>query len=149
MHMAALLARKGGSVVTVTPDTSVADACALMTERRIGAVLVMDGPSTDAAAIKGILSERDVVKTISVQGAAALDRRAAEVMTRDVETCHPGQTVTEVMARMTEGRFRHMPVVEDGRLLGIVSIGDVVKRRLDDAEVEVETLREYVGMIAG
>jgi CBS domain-containing protein len=140
MHVAAVIKRKGSSVVSITPDRTIADATNLLTENRIGAVLVLDSNQ----GIRGIISERDIIRALSKYGANALTHRVEALMTKDVQQCSPKDTIAEVMTTMTTRRFRHLPVVEDGKLLGMISIGDVVKQRLDDTELEVETLRGYV-----
>ena len=140
MHVAAVIKRKGSSVVSITPDRTIADATNLLTENRIGAVLVLDSNQ----GIRGIISERDIIRALSKYGADALTHRVEALMTQDVQQCSPKDTIAEVMTTMTTRRFRHLPVVEDGKLLGMISIGDVVKQRLDDTELEVETLRGYV-----
>ena len=142
MHVAALLKRKGGQVIAASPDAPVTEVARILAQNRIGAVLVTDGDGRPV----GILSERDIVRSIAAEGQAALARRASELMTRDVVTCSPSDTVSQMMALMTQRRIRHVPVMEDGRVVGLVSIGDVVKARIDDAELEVESLRGYVGM---
>ncbi|KAA0593988.1 CBS domain-containing protein [Azospirillum lipoferum] len=140
MHVAAVLKRKGSRIVSAAPDDSVAAVTRLLTEHRIGAVLVMG----DDGHPVGILSERDVVRAVARDGAAALDRPAADLMTRELITAAPDDTVADMMAVMTERRIRHVPIVESGRVVGVISIGDVVKARIDDAELEVESLRGYV-----
>ncbi|EWY37719.1 histidine kinase [Skermanella stibiiresistens SB22] len=140
MHVAAVIKRKGSTVISITPERTIAEAANLLTENRIGAVLVLDG----GEGIRGIISERDIVNALSKHGATAMSRRVEEVMTREVKHCSPNDTIAEVMTVMTKRRFRHLPVVDDGKLLGMISIGDVVKQRLDETELEVETLRGYV-----
>ncbi|PWC87230.1 inosine-5-monophosphate dehydrogenase [Azospirillum sp. TSH100] len=140
MHVAAVLKRKGSRIVSAAPDDSVAAVTRLLTEHRIGAVLVMG----DDGQPVGILSERDVVRAVARDGAAALDRPASDLMTRELITAAPDDTVADMMAVMTERRIRHVPIVESGRVVGVISIGDVVKARIDDAELEVESLRGYV-----
>ncbi|ALG72487.1 inosine-5-monophosphate dehydrogenase [Azospirillum thiophilum] len=140
MHVAAVLKRKGNRIVAAAPADTVAAVTRLLTEHRIGAVLVL----ADDGQPVGILSERDVVRAIARDGAAALDRPAAELMTRELITAAPTDTVADMMAVMTERRIRHVPIVEAGRVIGVISIGDVVKARIDDAELEVESLRGYV-----
>jgi CBS domain-containing protein len=140
MHVAVVLKRKGNRIVSAAPDDSVAAVTRLLTEHRIGAVLVMG----DDGQPVGILSERDVVRAIARDGAAALDRPVADLMTRELITAAPDDTVADMMAVMTERRIRHVPIVESGRVIGVISIGDVVKARIDDAELEVESLRGYV-----
>jgi len=140
MNVETILSAKGRSVVTIEPDATVAAAVRLFVERRIGAVVVV-GPDRRIA---GILSERDVVRMLAERGAAALDLPVAKVMTRNVETCSPGDSIASIMERITTGKFRHVPVLEQGRLAGIVSIGDLVKHRLEEMEREQEALREYI-----
>ncbi|GLR81316.1 CBS domain-containing protein (plasmid) [Azospirillum oryzae] len=140
MHVAAVLKRKGNRIVSATPGDSVAAVTRLLTEHRIGAVLVMD----DDGQPVGILSERDVVRAVARDGADALDRPAADLMTRELITGTPTDTVADMMAVMTQRRIRHVPIVESGQVIGVISIGDVVKARIDDAELEVESLRGYV-----
>ncbi len=139
MTVAAILRQKSGDTVTVPPHASLADVTSLLTERRIGAVPVVEG-----ASLAGIVSERDIIHCLARHGAGALDLTAADAMTRAVQTTTPQATVNAAMATMTAGRFRHLPVMEDGRMAGIISIGDVVKARLDEQAHEVETLRAYV-----
>jgi CBS domain-containing protein len=138
--VAVVLARKGREVVTVRPDAAVAAAIGALAEHGIGAVVV----SADGRAVDGILSERDVVRRLAALGHDGLDRPVADLMQREVVTCAPDTTLEEVMRTMTDGRFRHLPVVEGGALAGIVSIGDVVKSRLDELEVQAEALEGYV-----
>ncbi len=114
----------------------------VLTERRIGALLVMDGND----AVGGIISERDIVRALSRNGADVLTQKVSDVMTRDVRSCSCHDTIAEVMNIMTQGRVRHLPAIDDGKLVGLISIGDVVKQRLDDAELEVESLRGYATM---
>mgnify|MGYP001073639332 CR=1 FL=1 len=141
MTVAAILSRKGREVVTVTADRSIADVIQMLAEYRIGAVVVAD----DGMHILGIVSERDVVRAL-VRGSGALDGAVASIMTAKVVTCSDHDTINDVMARMTEGRFRHLPVVENGRLAGIVSIGDVVKARIEQVEREADEMRAYIAM---
>jgi CBS domain-containing protein len=140
MTVKAILSRKGGDVVTADPNATLGEAVRILSARRIGAVVVTGADRR----IVGILSERDVVRVLGEQGASALDSPISEVMTRKVTTCGMGDTVAELMERMTEGKFRHVPVVEDGRLSGIVSIGDVVKWRVHEIEDESDALRDYI-----
>lgn len=139
-----ILAMKSGSdaVVTVRPDATVAEAARLLSERRIGAVVV----SSDGHTPDGILSERDIVRELGTQGAAVLERRVSDLMTSKVVTCQCGDAVRDVLERMTEGRFRHLPVVEDGRMIGVVSIGDAVAARLRQLSADRDALQ---GMIMG
>jgi CBS domain-containing protein len=140
MNVKAILAAKGGDVVTIEPTANLATAVKLLAERRIGALVVL-GPDRDVA---GILSERDIVRAIATQGAAVLGALVAEVMTRKVVTCNEAETISGVMERMTIGKFRHVPVIEQGRLLGIMSIGDVVKYRLEEIEHDAAALHDYI-----
>lgn len=140
MHVQAILGNKGSQVVSIRPQATIMDACRLLAEHRIGAVLVMD----DDGGLAGIFSERDSVRALAKHGGSALDLPLGEVMTRDVLTCKPEDSIDDLMSVMTARRVRHLPVVEDGKLVGIVSIGDVVKHRLDQAALEVDSLREYV-----
>ncbi len=135
-----ILDRKGHEVATVTPDTPVRDAVAALARHNVGALVV----SPDGRQVVGIMSERDIVRRLATDGAAALDRPVEGIMKRDVMTCAPAASTDELMGTMTEGRFRHVPVVEDGGLVGIVSIGDVVKVRIDELAHEREQLTGYI-----
>jgi CBS domain-containing protein len=139
MTVRAVLESKGHNIVTVEPAATVRTAVQLLSERRIGAVLIMAGTR-----IAGILSERDVVRVLGERGAAILDENVEQVMTRKVITCRPADTVAAIMEKMTEGKFRHLPVVEDNKVVGLISIGDVVKRRVTEFEKEQEALRDYI-----
>ena len=140
MNVKEILSVKGRDVVTIEPNANLATAVKLLAERRIGAVMIT-GPGGRVA---GILSERDIVQTIAARGLDALATQVAEVMTRKVTTCSPSDTIASIMEHMTAGKFRHMPVVEQGRLTGIISIGDVVKHRLKEMENEQAALRDYI-----
>jgi CBS domain-containing protein len=140
MFVSDILSLKGGLVYTVTPGTSVGQISQQLSTRRIGSVLVLDVES----AVAGIVSERDLVRAFASHGAAALELEARNVMTREVVTCDPDDSIDHVMQLMTRGRFRHLPVVRHGELLGLVSIGDVVKARLEEAHYETEALRAYI-----
>jgi CBS domain-containing protein len=140
MTVKAILSRKGGDVVTIAPTAQLAEAVKLLAERRIGAI-VITGPGERVA---GILSERDIVRVLAERGPAVLDEQVGGIMTRNVVTCTSDETVTDIMERMTAHRFRHLPVVEQNRLIGIISIGDVVKRRVEEIEGESNALREYI-----
>ncbi len=140
MILQAILANKPAGYVAVPPQMRISDVIAVLAEKHIGAVLVV-GPRDD---LVGILSERDVVRSLAVRAAATLEMTAAQLMTSNPATASRATTVEEAMERMTNGRFRHLPVLEDGRLVGLVSIGDVVKARIDQQKYEVETLRTYV-----
>lgn len=140
MSVASILDRKGRSVVTVARETSLAELCDVLATRKIGAVVVVE----DGDRIVGILSERDIVRAIARDGAKALGAPAGTYMTADVITAQERETTHQVMLKMTAGRFRHLPVARDGRLVGLISIGDVVKRRIEEAEREAEEMRAYI-----
>ena len=135
-----ILAGKPGDVVTIEPTADLAAAVRLLTERHIGAVVVLGADHR----VIGILSERDVVRALAERGATALSEPIGQVMTRDVKTCSEDDSVEGLMGRMTAGRFRHMPVVQQGKLIGIVSIGDVVKSRVEEIDHEAKALRDYI-----
>jgi CBS domain-containing protein len=140
MTVKAILSRKGSTVVTIAPAASLAEAAKLLSTNRIGAVIVTD---PDARVI-GVLSERDIVRALADRGAAVLELRVEQAMTRRVVTAGEADTVGEIMERMTAGKFRHIPVVENDRLAGVVSIGDVVKYRLEEIERESNAMRDYI-----
>jgi len=140
MTVARILAEKGREVVTTQPYRTLKEVVDLLAAKGIGAVVVADA----SLAVLGILSERDVVRVIAQSGAAALAEPVSRFMTPKVTTVTSSDTVDHVMATMTEGRFRHLPVVEDGRLIGLVSIGDVVKRHVTQLDTERQALREYI-----
>ena len=140
MTVKEILSHKGTDVVTTDPRTSIADAVKLLAARRIGAVVVTGADRR----IVGILSERDIVRALAEKGPGALDAPVAEVMTRKVDTCSLSQTVSELMEQMTAGKFRHVPVVDQGKLAGIISIGDVVKSRVQEIEQESAALKDYI-----
>ena len=140
MFVSDILAQKGGLVFTVTPGTSVAQLSQQLSARRIGSMLVLDGEGS----VAGIVAERDLVRALASHGAKAMELEARQVMTRDVVTCDPDDSIDQVMETMTSGRFRHLPVVRHGELLGLVSIGDVVKARLEEAKYETEALKAYI-----
>lgn len=141
MTVASILKEKGGEVVTAPADASLADIAGQLDQRRIGAV-VITGP---LGTIEGILSERDIVSAVARSGPEVLSRPAGDVMTRHVHTCDPGDSIYEIMNVMTEHRIRHLPVVVDGKLEGIISIGDVVKQRIAEVEFEADELKRYIG----
>lgn len=140
MNVKTILSKKGSDVLTVEPTKNVAAAARLLSEHAIGALVVTGADRR----IVGIVSERDIVQELAAHGAAALELPLTDVMTRRVVTCSPSDTVSSVMERMTQGKFRHLPVLEQGRLAGIVSIGDVVKHRLQEMESEQSALRDYI-----
>jgi CBS domain-containing protein len=140
MIVADILRHKGRQIFHVSPDTDLAEVARRLEEHRIGAVLVLD----DWNQLAGIVSERDIVRALRRHGADTLKMTAAQVMTRSVTTVSPRATVAEAMSLMTEGRFRHIPVVENGQLVGVISIGDVVKARIVEQAEENESLRAYI-----
>ncbi len=127
-------------VLTIDPKASIADAVGELASRRIGALVV----SGDGRHVEGILSERDIVRNLGRDGGKVLDRTVGELMTRKITTCAPGEDAEAVLAAMTVGRFRHMPVVEDGLLVGLVSLGDVVKARLSEVSMEKTALEAMI-----
>ncbi len=135
-----ILRSKGRNVVTIEPNRTLMEAARLLSEQRIGAVLVSDS----VRPVLGILSERDIVQALAERGAAALQEPVSRCMTEKVVTCTGESAINEVMEIMTEGKFRHVPVVEGGRLAGIVSIGDIVKHRLAEVEAETRAMRDYI-----
>lgn len=140
MNVDAILRFKGRHVSTISPDAPMSHAIAELAAKAIGALVV----SEDGVNVLGILSERDIVHGLADSGASLLDMRVADCMTRRVLTCTPQDTVEDMMGRMTERRIRHFPVVEGDRLCGIVSIGDLVKSRLDEVEYEASSLRSFI-----
>jgi CBS domain-containing protein len=140
MTVKTILSRKGREVVTIAPTANLSEAVKLLAERRIGAVVVTGAENH----VAGILSERDIVRALGERGAAALGDNIAAVMTRKVTTCTETDTIADIMERMTTGKFRHVPVVEQGRLSGVISIGDVVKFRVEEIVRESDALREYI-----
>jgi CBS domain-containing protein len=140
MTVSTVLAGKGRDVVTIEPNASLAGAVELLAAKRIGALLILGADRR----IAGILSERDIVRALAERGAQALDGPVSGAMTRKVSTCNERETISSIMERMTAGKFRHVPVVEQGRLVGIVSIGDVVKHRLNEMERDSAAMRDYI-----
>ena len=140
MHVKDILAHKGPAVVTIAPGAAVADVVASLAQHRIGALVV----TSDGRTIEGIVSERDVVKALNTFGTELLHMAVREIMTADVHTCVPTDEVRSLARTMTDKRFRHMPVVVDGALSGIVTIGDIVKGRVDELETEHEQLMDYI-----
>jgi CBS domain-containing protein len=139
MTVRAILDSKGHQIEGVEPEVKLSAAIKTLAERKIGAVLVMN-----QGRIEGILSERDIVRVLGERGAAALDEPVSAVMTRKVVSCRQADTVAAIMEMMTSGKFRHLPVVEDGQVVGLISIGDIVKWRVREYEAEQEALREYI-----
>ena len=140
MTVKTILSTKGGDVISIEPTASLETAVKTLAKHRIGALLVL-GPDRR---VVGILSERDVVRALGEQGADVLTMPLAQVMTRKVVTCGETETVGTIMERMTTGKFRHVPVVEQDQVVGIISIGDVVKHRLHEMDQESAALRDYI-----
>lgn len=140
MIVSIILAEKGREIVTIEPGANLAGVAKLLAEKRIGAALVLGADHR----LVGIISERDIVQAIAARGAAALEEPVSQTMTRKVETCNESETISSIMERMTKGKFRHVPVIDQGRLTGIVSIGDVVKHRLQQMENESAAMRDYI-----
>jgi CBS domain-containing protein len=139
MTVRAILDSKGHQIQSVQPDAKLSAAIKLLGEKKIGAVLVME-----RGRIEGILSERDIVRVLGERGAAVLDEPVSAVMTRKVISCKPSDTVGAIMEMMTSGKFRHLPVIDDSRVVGLISIGDIVKWRVREYESEQEALRDYI-----
>ncbi len=135
-----ILGLKGRDVVTIEPARPLSEAVKVLSERRIGALLIVDGQRP----VSGIISERDIVRAVAAQGAKALDEPVSRFMTEKVVTCTGQTSINDVMELMTKQKFRHVPVVEGGRLAGIISIGDVVKLRLEEVEAEAQAIKEYI-----
>lgn len=140
VRVSVILGRKGSDVVTIGRDVTLIDALRVLAEHGIGALVV----SADGEHVDGIISERDVVRRLAIDGGDALTATVAEVMTADVHTCTQEATADDVMQTMTTYRMRHLPVVEDGRLIGLVSIGDVVKSRIDELTTQAESMQDYI-----
>jgi CBS domain-containing protein len=140
MNVETILHTKGRAVATIRPDDTVGAAVDALVSRNIGALVA----SEDGERVDGIISERDIVHALAHHGPSLMSLTVAEVMTRKVVTCDPTESIGELMAEMTNRRIRHFPVVSDGRLCGIVSIGDVVKNRLDEIEYEAKSLRSFI-----
>jgi CBS domain-containing protein len=144
MRISDVLRGKGRDVATIGPTATVGDLVAALGEHNIGAAVVVEGGGTEDRAVVGIVSERDVVRRLLDRGGELLSATVGEIMTRDVLTCSPDDTVDHLAEVMTERRIRHMPVLADGRLVGIVSIGDVVKTRMEELETSQEQLQAYI-----
>ncbi|MEM5492302.1 CBS domain-containing protein [Hoeflea sp. AS16] len=140
MTVKQILDQKGRNVVTVNPSMGTEEAVRFLSQNKIGAVVV----TGDGGKIAGILSERDIVRAVASKGAGALTAPISAIMTSKVTTCGEDHTVNQVMELMTNGRFRHLPVERDGTLIGIISIGDVVRRRIEDVEREAEEIKAYI-----
>ncbi len=135
-----ILELKGRDVVTIEPAQALSEAVKVLSERRIGALLIVDGHRP----VSGIISERDIVRAVAAQGIKALEEPVSRFMTEKVVTCSGQTSINDVMELMTKQKFRHVPVVEGGRLAGIISIGDVVKLRLEEVEAEAQAIKEYI-----
>ncbi|WP_022697280.1 CBS domain-containing protein [Euryhalocaulis caribicus] len=140
MTAASILKDKGGEVFTISQEASLAEAAQLLDEKRIGAVIIVG----ESGGPVGVFSERDLARQIARAGAEALNVRVGECMTRDVVFCGPGDSVDGMMGMMTDRRIRHLPVVENGKLIGVISIGDVVKRKIAEAEAEARAMKDYI-----
>ncbi len=141
MKVQVMLDAKGSEVATTRPDATIAAAIDILKREGIGALVVTDS----GGGLAGIISERDIVRGLVDHGGDLLKMPVAELMTRSVKTCGPDHNINDVMAEMTRSRIRHLPVLADGRLCGIISIGDVVKNRLEELEAETSVLRDYIG----
>lgn len=139
MLVSDILKSKGNTVVSAPPSMPVADSARLLAEKRIGSILIMERDQ-----VAGILSERDIVRALASEGPSCLDGPVSRLMTAKVVTCTPSQTIADVMEMMSTGRFRHVPVLENGQVTGMISIGDVVKWRLEEAQEEVRQMAAYV-----
>ncbi len=140
MTVRVIVANKGREVVSIEPNASLADAVRLLAQKRIGAAVILGADRR----LAGIISERDIVRVLAERGAAVLDEPVSRTMTRKVESCNENETVAQIMERMTQGKFRHMPVVDQGQVVGVVSIGDIVKHRLHEMERESTAMRDYI-----
>jgi CBS domain-containing protein len=140
MTVKRILSNKGTDVLTIEPAAPLSAAVKILSERRIGALVVTGADRR----IVGIISERDIVRALGARGAQVLDAPVSEVMTRKVVTCSERDTTAELMEEMTAGKFRHLPVIDQGRLIGIISIGDVVKARLEEMQHDTEALQDYI-----
>lgn len=140
MKVKDILAAKGGDVIGIEPAATLETAARLLSKHRIGVVVIRGA----GGRLAGILSERDIVRAVAADGAAALQRSVGQVMTRDVVTCGEEDACADIMEQMTSRKFRHLPVVRDNALVGLVSIGDVVKQRVDEIERESEAMRDYI-----
>jgi CBS domain-containing protein len=140
MNVETILRSKSNELVTIRPEAPISEAVSLLKAKRIGAVIV----SRDGVTVDGIISERDIVRALDTRAAELMRLPVAELMTSRVTTCAPEDSIDELMNRMTQGRFRHMPVMRGGRLVGVVSIGDVVKHRIEEVEFEASSLKSFI-----
>ncbi|MFQ5535519.1 MAG: CBS domain-containing protein [Sphingomonadales bacterium] len=143
MNVKSILKIKGADVVTVAPDISITQFAAVLCENRIGAAIVCDGKGS----MIGMISERDIARGLYRHGAKALELTVSDLMTSNVHSCGPDDSIIDVMAMMTDRRIRHIPVVEGDGLIGVVSIGDVVKHRIEEAEQDAEAMRQYIATV--
>lgn len=140
MQVSSLLRNKEQRIISVNPDTAIGEVADILRQHRIGAVIVLNEPND----IAGVLSERDIVRAVAEHGSPCLDFKAAQLMTKDVIRCELEDSIDRVMELMTEHRFRHLPVMDDGKLLGMISIGDVVKHKIEQVEAEAQQMRSYI-----
>lgn len=140
MKVKDILTAKGRDVVVIEPTADLHSAAKLLASRKIGVLIILGA----GGRIAGILSERDIVRAVAVGGASALDLPVGQAMTRDVMTCAEDDGCAEIMDRMTKGKFRHLPVVQDAKMVGLISIGDVVKQRVEEIERESDAMRDYI-----
>jgi CBS domain-containing protein len=140
MNVASILKVKGKSVATARPEDTLESIAQKLASRKIGAIVIVG----DGGNVAGIISERDIVRAVAEQGAASLQQPVSNVMTTSVMSCNESSTLEQMMAVMTQGRFRHVPVIEEGALVGIISIGDVVKHHIAEVEMEVTAMRDYL-----
>ncbi len=140
MHVKSILAEKGNEVLTVAATASVEEAISMLAKHRIGALVVTDANGS----IGGILSERDIIRRIAEDGITVLGQPISSVMTANVKVCTENHSINDVMEMMTRGRFRHLPVERAGKLIGVISIGDVVKRKIEETEQEAEAIKNYI-----
>lgn len=143
MNVAGILKAKGRAVATAQSRETLLDVSSKLAANKIGAIVIIDGERSGKKVV-GIISERDIIRCIAERGAAALSMAVGDVMTKSVVSCRESSTLEDLMAMMTQGRFRHLPVVEDGELTGIISIGDVVKHHIAEVELEVSAMRGYL-----
>ena len=140
MNVSTILKHKGAKVITSPPETTLNDVAQLLNEHKIGSVVILDS----SGEVCGIVSERDIVTAIATQGGAVLGEAVTVCMTKNVFTCTQEDTLEKLMSEMTKHHFRHLPVIDSGKLVGLVSIGDVVKQRISEAEMEAAAMRDYI-----
>ena len=140
MSVAEILAQKGNDVITAKADDTLEAVSQILATKKIGAVMVLD----HGGEVCGISSERDIVRLIAKHGAKALDKKISDCMTKNIISCEESDTINQAMEKMTEGRFRHLPIMKNGKLVGIISIGDVVKRKIEQVERDAEELKRYI-----